>query len=213
MQILGLEWRCVALNPSHRPFRPVWPRARLRTIRTVVLTVGGLAGGACGRTLVPGQGEGTRTDSGPTGTDTDGGETRGAFPDPSTGGGASDSGGDVTTDTGPPKTSDTSDTSDTDTGPRLDVGGPISCREIVVCSLECLTQFDLDCVIACGEGAAPEESRAAQDLIQCVVTGCLATGACDLTGGAVSEDCLVCVGFGLFAPAPAGCETQAAACR
>jgi hypothetical protein len=71
--------------------------------------------------------------------------------------------------------------------------------------------MDMACMTGCAEGAEPAEGEAALALMTCVLNRCVEIGKCSLTDLQL-EDCMTCVGVGLMAPEPTGCEEEAAAC-
>jgi hypothetical protein len=84
---------------------------------------------------------------------------------------------------------------------------------MLMCILDCLGGGGgLECLQTCGENADPEQVAAAGALLFCVAANCVESGACTLDN-LQSEDCLLCIGVGLFVPEPTGCEAEAAACE
>lgn len=98
------------------------------------------------------------------------------------------------------------DTGETDTGVE-----PKTCREMLECVLGCVVGLDPQCFAECGQGADPAELQAAIGLIGCLVPLCIDNGQCVIPDLA-SEECIGCIGLGLFLPEPPGCEDAAMAC-
>jgi len=97
---------------------------------------------------------------------------------------------------------------ETETGEDLP---PPTCREMLDCVFMCLGDLGLECVQACGEGFDQEEVQKAGSLLLCLGQLCIEKEQCSLTDF-TTEDCIGCIGLGLFLPKPQGCEEQAAAC-
>lgn len=148
---------------------------------------------ACGRTWVlPGEDGATTGDVG----------DNTALPDP----GVTSSDGDVQPDP-------TSDSTGDDSDIEPDEPPPPTCREILECLANCLSQGGtLDCLGTCSEGAEPAETQAAAALMGCLARTCIQSGACTLDA-LDDPNCLTCIGLGLVVPVPTGCEEEAAACQ
>ncbi len=89
---------------------------------------------------------------------------------------------------------------------------PKSCREMLDCVFMCLGDLGLECLQACGEGFDPAEVEKAGALVLCLGQQCVEKEQCSLTDF-TAEECIGCIGLGLFLPEPPGCEEQAAACE
>lgn len=92
-----------------------------------------------------------------------------------------------------------------------DLPPPPSCREMLDCVFMCLGDLGLECIAACGEGFDSAEVQKAGALLLCLGQQCVEKEQCTLTDF-TAEDCVGCIGLGLFLPKPPGCEEQAAAC-
>jgi hypothetical protein len=88
---------------------------------------------------------------------------------------------------------------------------PKTCQEILDCVFGCLGDLGLECLETCGEGLDPAEAQKAGDLVLCLGQVCIEKEQCSLDDF-TNEDCIGCIGLGLFLPEPPGCEEQAAAC-
>lgn len=121
-------------------------------------------------------------------------------------------------DTTESETSDTASTDVTDDGTFIpeeetDTGiEPKTCRDMLECILGCVGDFDPACFAACGEGADPAEMGAALALMGCIVGTCVDLGQCSFQDFS-AEECVGCIGLGLFLPTPPGCEAEAQACQ
>jgi hypothetical protein len=121
-------------------------------------------------------------------------------------------------ETAPPETEDDETEDDETDGENFvitaDVGGedPLTCREILECMMGCIADLGLDCLGACAEGADPAEAVIAGELLTCVAGLCIDNGQCTVDN-ITSEDCIGCLGLGLFVPEPPGCEEQGMACQ
>jgi hypothetical protein len=142
--------------------------------------------------------------TGATGTGTSAGETMTFTSHPDTG----TSGSTVTTTDSTPGVESSGE--ETTVPPDLPPPPP-TCREILECMLGCLASFDLACIQGCAENAEPQEGEAALALMYCVLNTCVEKGSCSLADLQL-EECMTCVGFGVMAPEPTGCEEEAAAC-
>lgn len=91
---------------------------------------------------------------------------------------------------------------------------PKTCRDILMCAFDCLLSGGLNtsCLTMCGEGADQAELIAAGQLVACVGQQCFQSGKCTLEDP-TSMTCLGCLGLGLIAPEPTGCEAEAMACQ
>jgi hypothetical protein len=89
---------------------------------------------------------------------------------------------------------------------------PKTCREMLECLLGCLAQQDPNCIAMCGEGADPGELQAAGALMACILGQCVQLGECQFPDFGAQE-CVGCIGLGLFLPEPPGCEAEAMACE
>lgn len=136
-------------------------------------------------------------------------------------------GGGETGDTGPVETDTAGDEVGTETDTETDDGSsfvpeetetetgepppePKTCQEMLDCVFICLGDLGLECLQTCGEGFDPAEAQKAGELVLCIGQQCVEKDQCsDFT----SEDCIGCIGLGLFLPEPPGCEEQAAACE
>lgn len=96
---------------------------------------------------------------------------------------------------------------ETETG---DPPEPKTCREMLDCVFMCLGDLGLECLQTCGEGFDPAEAQKAGELVLCLGQACVEKEQC---AEFTSEECIGCIGLGLFLPEPPGCETQAAACE
>ncbi len=164
------------------------------TRHSYVLGIVVIALGACGRSPIA-----LPDDAG--GTDTEGTTTTDV---PST------------TDDGPSTTDDgpsTTDDSGTDTTTGEPEPEPKTCRDAIECMTGCLLggNFDIDCFSGCIDGLPPDEGQLALELGTCAVTRCFDNGTCSVDD-LQNMDCLTCIGFGLIAPEPTGCEDEALAC-
>lgn len=101
------------------------------------------------------------------------------------------------------------DTTDTETGPPPE---PKTCQEMLDCVFDCLGDLGLECLQTCGEGFDPEEAQKAVELVTCLGQVCVEKEKCVLTDF-TAEECIGCIGLGLFLPEPPGCEAQAMACE
>ena len=87
---------------------------------------------------------------------------------------------------------------------------PKTCREMLDCVFMCLGDLGLECLQMCGEGFDPEEAQKAGELVLCLGEQCVEKEQCvEFT----SEECIGCIGLGLFLPEPPGCEEPALACE
>jgi hypothetical protein len=91
---------------------------------------------------------------------------------------------------------------------------PPTCGDMLDCVFEecVLAGFDLACVGDCGMGASPEEVAEAGALLACIGGVCFDQGECSIQD-LLNEDCIGCIGFGLFLPEPPGCVDEAMACN
>ena len=89
---------------------------------------------------------------------------------------------------------------------------PKTCREMLDCVFMCLGDLGLECLQTCGEGFDPAEAQKAGELVLCIGQVCVEKEKCSLSD-LTAEDCIGCIGFGLFLPEPPGCEEPAAACQ
>ena len=101
------------------------------------------------------------------------------------------------------------DDTDTETGEPPE---PLTCQEMLDCVFECLGDLGLECLQTCGEGFDPVEVQKAGALLTCIGGVCIEKELCTLTDFA-AEECIGCIGLGLFLPEPPGCEEQALACE
>jgi hypothetical protein len=128
------------------------------------------------------------------------------------------------TETGPSETDTDTDTSEStsdegnfipsdesDTGETSEPE-PKTCREMLDCVFMCLGELGLECLQTCGEGFDPAEAQKAGDLVLCLGQVCVEKEQCSLTDFA-AEECIGCIGLGLFLPEPPGCEAEAMACQ
>lgn len=99
------------------------------------------------------------------------------------------------------------DETETETGEPVE---PKSCREMLDCVFMCLTDLGLECLQACGEGFDVGEAQKAGELVLCLGQQCIDKGQCEEF---TSQECIGCLGLGLFLPKPPGCEEQAMACE
>jgi hypothetical protein len=87
---------------------------------------------------------------------------------------------------------------------------PKSCQEMLDCVFMCLGDLGLECLQTCGEGFDPAEAQKAGELVLCLAQVCVEKDQC---AEFTSQECIGCIGLGLFLPEPPGCEEQAAACE
>ena len=136
--------------------------------------------------------------------------------------------GQTETDTGRVETDTASDEIGTDTQSETETGAnvvpdetetetgeppePKTCREMLDCVFMCLGDLGLECLETCGEGFDPAEAQKAGELVLCIGQVCVEKDLCVLSD-LTAEDCIGCIGFGLFLPEPPGCEEQALACE
>jgi hypothetical protein len=124
---------------------------------------------------------------------------------PTTSGTSTSTGDDTTSSSSSGESSSSSDGESTAAPPEK------TCRDILECVGMCALSFDLACFQMCAEGVSPEEGQAALALGTCVAQGCFTDGKC--TPETIMDiACLGCLGVGLLAPKPTGCEEQAEAC-
>ncbi|PRQ08537.1 hypothetical protein [Enhygromyxa salina] len=98
---------------------------------------------------------------------------------------------------------------DTETGEPPE---PLTCQEMLDCVFECLGDLGLECLQACGEGFDPVEAQKAGALVTCIGQVCIEKEQCTFSDF-TAEECIGCIGLGLFLPEPPGCEEQALACE
>ncbi len=89
---------------------------------------------------------------------------------------------------------------------------PKTCQEMLDCVFMCLGDLGLECLQTCGEGFDPAEAQKAGELVLCLGQQCVEKEQCTLTDF-TAQECIGCIGLGLFLPEPPGCEEQAAACE
>jgi hypothetical protein len=89
---------------------------------------------------------------------------------------------------------------------------PKTCQEMLDCVFMCLGDLGLECLQTCGEGFDPAEAQKAGELVLCIGQQCVEKDQCMLSDF-TAEECIGCIGLGLFLPEPPGCEEQAAACE
>lgn len=99
------------------------------------------------------------------------------------------------------------DETETETGDPVE---PKTCREMLDCVFMCLGDLGLECLQTCGEGFDPGEAQKAGELVLCLGQQCVEKDQC---AEFTSEECIGCIGLGLFLPKPPGCEEQAMACE
>lgn len=138
---------------------------------------------------------------------------------PGAGDGETDSGTEETSDTSSETTDSGTSEESTDDGNFIpddestDTGvDPKTCREMLECLFGCVAGFDPQCFQMCGEGADPGELQAGLALMGCIVGECVARDQCMIPDFA-AEECIGCIGLGLFLPEPPGCEAEAMACE
>ena len=89
---------------------------------------------------------------------------------------------------------------------------PKTCQEMLDCVFGCLTDLGLECLQTCGEGFDPAEAQKAGELVLCLGQQCVEKEKCSVDNF-TSQDCIGCIGLGLFLPEPPGCEAEAMACE
>ncbi|MFO7564911.1 MAG: hypothetical protein R6X02_19860 [Enhygromyxa sp.] len=89
---------------------------------------------------------------------------------------------------------------------------PKTCREMLDCVFMCLSELGLECLQTCGEGFDSAEAQKAGELVFCIGQLCVEKEQCSLSDF-TTEDCIGCIGLGLFLPEPPGCEEQAMVCE
>jgi hypothetical protein len=166
----------------------------MRPSRLVVLLMSApFVAGCVGEPAVGG--DGREADTGPSETET----TTGEEPDAT----------ETETDTGD---DGTFIPDDSETGEEPEPIEPKTCREMLDCVFMCLGDLGLECLQTCGEGFDSDEAQKAGALVLCLGQVCMEKDKCSFTDF-TTEDCIGCIGLGLFLPLPPGCEEQAMACQ